>query len=113
MDFYLLLKKMGKNAGKNISKNLSGDCSQKLLDHSQQSAEIALKTSWKRIIQKTAEATCDLTGNEIANKITKVSKSLLQNDSKTVTNEHDKEIPKKRYISPEKKQKIIDDLRLI
>ena len=45
MDFYLLLKKMGKNAGKNISKNLSGDCSQKLLDHSQQSAEIALKTS--------------------------------------------------------------------
>ena len=45
----------------------------------------------------------------------KISKSYLQNSSETVINiEHDKEIPKKIYISPEKKkQKIIDDLRLI
>ena len=28
-------------------------------------------------------------------------------------NEHDKEIPKERYISPEERQKIIEDLRLI
>ena len=31
---------------------------------------------------------------------------------RTVTNEHDKDIAKERYISPEKKQKIIDNLRL-
>ena len=30
-----------------------------------------------------------------------------------VTNENDKEIPKERYISPEERRKIIDDLRLI
>ena len=52
-------------------------------------------------------------GNKIADRIAKVSKILQQNYSETVTNEHDKEIPKERYISPEERQKIIDDLRLI
>ena len=35
------------------------------------------------------------------------------NKSETFTNEHNKKIPKKRYISQEKRQKMIDDLRLI
>ena len=30
--------------------------------------------------------------------------------SETATDEHNKEIPKERYISPEKWQKVIDDL---
>ena len=38
---------------------------------------------------------------------------FLQNNSQTITNEHDKEIPKERYISQEEIQKIIDDLALI
>ena len=42
-----------------------------------------------------------------------VSRSSPQNDSETITNEHNKEIPKERYISPEERQKIIDNLRLI
>ena len=42
----------------------------------------------------------------------KVSKNSQQNNSETVTNEHNKEIPKERYISPEKIQEIIDNLRL-
>ena len=89
--------------------------SQKLLNHAKQSATDALKTSSKRVIQKTAETTGDLIGTEIANKIAKISKTSQQNNSETVTNEHEKEIPKKRYISPEKIQKIIDidDLRLV
>ena len=44
-------------------------------------------------------------------KITKVSKNLQQNNSETVTKENDKEIPRERYISPEERQKIIDNLR--
>ena len=62
-----------------------------------QPASDALKTSSKRVIQKTAEATSDLIGNKLANKITGVSKNLQQNNSETVTNENDKEIPKERY----------------
>ena len=63
-----------------------------------------LKTTSDKVIQKTAEATGDLIGNIIPNTITKVSGSSPQNDSETITNEHDKEIPKERYISPEERQ---------
>ena len=41
-------------------------------------------------------------------KITKVLKNLQQNNSETVINEYDKQIPKERYISLEKRQKVID-----
>ena len=34
----------------------------------------------------------------------KVSKNSQQNNSETVTNEYDKEIPKERYISSEERQ---------
>ena len=79
----------------------------------------ALKTN--SIIQKTAEATGDLIGNKTSDTITKsydgkitvVSKNSQQKNSETVTNEHNKEIPKERYVSLEKRQKIIDNLRLI
>ena len=42
----------------------------------------------------------------------RVWKHSQQNNSETVTNEHDQEIPKERYISSEERQKIIDELRL-
>ena len=67
---------------------------QKLLDHAKQSATDVLKTTSKSAIQKTAEATGDLFGNKIANKIIKVSKNSQQKNSETVANENDKEIPK-------------------
>ena len=50
--------------------------------------------------QKISEATGNLIGNKIANKITEVSRSLPQNNSETITNEHDKVIPKERFVSP-------------
>ena len=107
-------KNIGKCIGKNISKNLSikhgaGMLAMriKLLDHAKKPAAYAIKTSWKRVIQKTVEATDDLIGNTIVNRITKVSKN-----SENVTNEHDKEIPKERYISPEERKEIIDELIL-
>ena len=70
----------------------------------------------QKLLQKTAEATGDLIGNKIVDKITSVSKKKstkeLPNDE---TKEKDVEIttPKKRYISPEERQKIIDELRLV
>ena len=84
--------------------------SQKLLYHAKTSATDVFKTASKRAIQKKAEATDDLNGNRIANKITKGSKNSEQNHSETVTNENEKEIPKERYISPEERQNIIDNL---
>ena len=49
---------------------------------------------------------------KIVNKITEVPKNAQQNHSETVTNNHDKEIPKERYISSEEREEIIDELRL-
>ena len=45
-----------------------------LLIQLKKSATDAIKTASKRAIQKTAEAAADLVGNEIADKITSVSK---------------------------------------
>ena len=67
---------MGKNASKIIIKNLSSKYSQKILDHDKQSAIYSLKTSSKRVISKTVEASGNLIGNNIADNVTKISKSL-------------------------------------
>ena len=61
----------------------------------------AAKTVSKRVVQKTAEATGDLIGNKIADKITSIGKP--KEKTKKV-----EEI----YIPPEKRQQIIDDLKL-
>ena len=79
--------------------------------HPTRPATDAFKTTLKRSIQKTVKATGVLTANKIADKTTEVPKDLQQNNSETVTNEHDKEIPKERYISSEEKQEMIDELK--
>ena len=52
-----------------FAKNLSNKYSQKLIDIAKKSTTDAIKTVSKRVIQKTAEATGDLVGNKIADKI--------------------------------------------
>ena len=37
----------------------------------------------------------------------KVLKKSQENNSETVINEHDQEIPKEKYISPEERQKLL------
>ena len=69
-EFLSFTKNMGRNIGKNKSKYLRSKYSHKLLDHVKQSATDAFKTTSKRVIQKTAEATVDLILNKIANQIT-------------------------------------------
>ena len=100
-EFLSFPENIGKNINKNMNKNLSGKYSHKLLDHAEESATDALKTASKREVQKTTGETGDLIDKKIANKITKISKKLQQNNSETVINEHDKELPKERYMSPE------------
>ena len=90
---------------KNMDKHLSNKYGQKLLDSAKKPTTDAIKTASKRAIQKTAEATGDLIGNKIADKITSFSKKpkeLHNNDNET---KEDVEITtrRKRCISPEKK----------
>ena len=72
------------------------------------SATDTLKTASKRVFQKTAEATDNLSENEIADKTTWVSKTAPQSNSET----NEKEILRERSIPSELWHKIIDDLRL-
>ena len=99
---------------KNMGKSLSNKYGQKLLDSAKKSTADAIKTALKRAIQKTAEATGDLIGNKTADKITSVSKKLSNNNDNNNKNE-DVEITahKKRYIPPEERQQIINELRLV
>ena len=63
----------------------------------------------KLLQKKPAEAAGDIIGNKIADRAAKVSKTLPQNNPET----NEEEIIREGYISPEKRLKIIDNLRLI
>ena len=93
-----------------VAKNLHNKYDQKLVDTAKKCATNAFKIASKRAIQNTAEATGDLVGNTIANKITSISKKPA---SEPHSNAASSQIPKERYIYPQERQKIIDELRLI
>ena len=92
---------------KNMDKSLSNKYGQKRFDSAKKSTTDAIKTASKRAIQKTAEATDDLIGNKIADKITSFSKKKstkeLHNNDKTEEEDVELATPKKRYISPEER----------
>ena len=97
-----------------MGKNPSKKYGQKLLDTAKKSTADAIKAASKRAIQKTAEATGDLIGDKIAVTITSVSKKStkeLQNNETKV--DVKRATTKKKYISPEQNEKIIDELRLV
>ena len=77
--------------------------SKKSMDTATKTRIAAGKTPSKWIVQKTADATYNLIGNKIADKIASLGKTKC----KEKANER-QEI----YIPPEKRQKIINDLRL-
>ena len=95
-----------------FARSMSNKYGKKLVDTAKKSTTEAIKTASKIAIQKTAEATGVLVGNKIADKITSVSKKSTK---KLPTIDKDEELTthKKRYISPEERQQIIDELRLV
>ena len=93
-----------------FARSMSNKYGKKLVHTAKKSATDVIKTASKRAIQKTAEATSDLVGNKITDKI-RVSKKSTK---KLPTTDEDVELTThKRYISPEERQQIIDELRLI
>ena len=72
--------------------------------------QMHLKLLAKEQFKKEAEATGNLVSNKIAGKITSYSKNPANEPH---SNDVSNEIPKERFISPQERQKIIDELRLI
>ena len=58
-----------------LARTLGDRYGKKLIDTATKTGVDAAKTASKRIVQKTAEATRDLIGNQIADKITSASKT--------------------------------------
>ena len=80
-----------------FSRSMSNKYGKKLVDTAKKSATDAIKPASERAIQKIAEATGDLVGNKIADKINVSKKSTkklptIDEDVKLTTH--------KRYISP-------------
>ena len=88
--FLSFTKYMGTHANE-VAKSLNNKYVQKLVHTAKKPATDALKISGKSAIQKTAEASGDLVGNFIADKITSISNAVSN------------EIPKERYIYIHKK----------
>ena len=89
---------------KNMGKNLSNKYGQKRLDSAKKSTADSMKTASKRAIQKTAEATGDLIGKTIADKITSVSKESLK---ELQNNETEADVPKKDTYLQKKDNKLL------
>ena len=88
-----------------FARNFSDKYSKSLKDKGIDVIKTFAKTAGKKILKETAKAAGDLNGNKIADKITSASK-------KSQSDEVNNEIPKERYISPNKRQKIINELKL-
>ena len=109
----IYLKRFGfLSFAENMGKNLSKKYGQKLLDSTKKSTTDVIKIASKSAIQKITAATGDLIGNKITDKITSVSKKSSKN-SKMITLIMKQKHQKKRYISTEIRQQIIDELRLV
>ena len=95
-----------------FAKNIGNKYGKKLFDTAKKSTTDAIKTASKKAFQKNAEATGDLIGNKIADKITSISKKPVK---ELPINDEDVEITtyKKWYISPEQRHQIIDELRSV
>ena len=89
--------------------NFDSKYDKKLTDTAIKTGKDSATIAGKKIVHKTAEATGDLIGNKIADKITSASKKSQNEEIQP--NEVNNEIPKERYISPKDRQKIIDELK--
>ena len=77
----------------------------KILDNSLSAGKGFAKIAGKKVLTKSAEATGDLIGNKIDDRITKSSRNKLQKEDDRIMDE-----TQEILITPEKREQIIRDL---
>ena len=92
--------------GINAAKKFGDKYGKNLADTTKTQGTNFVKTAGKKVVQTSAEATGDLIGNKIADKLTLLGKS------KNKEKENEINEPEEITIQLEKRQQIIDDLRL-
>ena len=92
-----------------FARNFNNKYGKKIMDTATKTGKDFATVAGKKVIHKSAEATGDLVGSKIADKVTSVGKSKKKKE-KDETNimEETQEL----YIPPEKRKQIIRDLKL-
>ena len=81
-----------------VSKSMKKKCGKKILDNSLSAGKDFAKIAGKKVLTKSAEATGDLIGNKIADRITKSSRNKEQKEDDRIMEETQEII-----IPPEKR----------
>ena len=112
--FMSFAKNIGNKYGKkifdksiNVGKSMENKYGKKILDKSIDAGKDFAKIAGKKVLTKSAEATGDLTGNKIADRITKSTRNKDQKEDDRIMEEAQELI-----IPPEKREQIIRDLKL-
>ena len=112
--FMSFAKNIGNKYGRKIfdksvdfGKSMKKKYGKKILDNSLRAGKDFAKIAGKKVLTKTAEATGDLIGNKIADRITKGSRNKYQKEDDRIMEETQELI-----IPPEKREQIIRDLKL-
>ena len=90
-----------------VGKSMKKKYSKKILDKSIDTGKDFAKIAGKKVLNKSAEATGDLIGNKIADRITKSTRNKDQKEDDRIMEETQEVI-----IPPEKREQIIRDLKL-
>ena len=112
--FMSFAKNIGNKYGKklfdksmDVSKKYGNKYGNKLLDNSISAGKDFAKIAGKKVLTKSAEATGDMIGNKITDRITKSSRNKAQKEDDRIMEETQELI-----IPPEKREQIIRDLKL-
>ena len=90
-----------------IGKSIKNKYGKKILDNTLSAGKDFAKIAGKKVLTKSAEATGDLIGNKIADRITKNARNKAQKEDNTIMEETQEII-----ILPEKRDQIVKDLKL-
>ena len=90
-----------------VGKSMKKKCGKKILDNSLSAGKDFAKIAGKKVLTKSAEATGDLIGNKMADRITESGRNKEQKEDDRIVEETQEII-----IPPEKREQIIRDLKL-
>ena len=90
-----------------FAKNTGNKYGRKIFDKSIDTSKDFAKIAGKKVLHKSAEATGEMIGNKVADRITKSSRNKAQKEDDRIM-EETQEI----YIPPEKREQIIRNLKL-
>ena len=112
--FMSFAKNIGNKYGKklfdksmDVGKKYDKKYGNKLLDNSISAGKAFAKIAGKKVLTKSAEATGDMIGNKIADRITESSRNKVKKEDDRIMEETQELI-----IPPEKREQIIRDLKL-